>query len=365
MILAVAASVLVCRPQAPRFAVTIGEPKTLLPPGSLGLEYFPDMAVAALQTKPSMRLLVAAGISTYLLEGADIEHLTRAEKVLSPGPPGAFDNGYVGVAGVYRHRDGSWYAFYHAEDQEDMPPIPGGIPGFFASVGAAISKDDGRTWRKLGQILTSAKPKGWTAYPGQADRGVGEPCVAPDRTGKYVFGYYTDHSRVGGRGVQICMARAPLPPVDGAWRKLREGAFAEPGLAGADTPVVSARHLDQADAMMPFVVYSAGLRTFIMVLNVNCWKELRSGTAPSVSGVYVCYSGDGTHWSGPEKLFTDWAIARIGQSVSWHPSILWDTGSTSEGWLIYSHSERWGHRDKSGIPHYMVGRRIRFRRDGS
>jgi hypothetical protein len=149
---------------AKRFRVTMGEPKLLLGAGSLGLDYFPDMPVVALETKPHARLLITAEVSTYLVEGADIEHLTHAEKVLSPGTPGSFDNGSVGVAGLHRQGRHAWYAFYHAEDQEGMPPIPGGVPGFYASVGAALSNDDGRTWRKLGPVLTSGKPKEWTAY---------------------------------------------------------------------------------------------------------------------------------------------------------------------------------------------------------
>jgi hypothetical protein len=80
---------------------------------------------------------------------------------------------------------------------------------------------------------------------------VGEPCVAPDRTGMYLYGYYSDRSRAAGQGVQIALARAPLPPEPGRWRKFREGAFSEPGIGGQDTPLVSARALDQADALMP------------------------------------------------------------------------------------------------------------------
>jgi hypothetical protein len=343
------------------FTVTLGEPKTLLAAGSLGLNYFPDMPVVALETRPRLRLLVTATISTYLVEGADIEHLTRAEKVMSQGTPGSFDNGYAGIAGLYRQGRRTWYAVYHAEDQQGMPPIPGLIPGFYASIGEAVSRDGGRFWRKLGPALTSSKPKQWAARPGQPDRGLGEPCLAPDRSGKYLYCYYTDHSRAAGRGVQIALARAGLPLAPGRWLKFRDGEFREPGLGGVDTTLISAWELGQSDALMPFVVWSGELRTYIMLLTVNCWREFSAGT-PRISGIYVCYSGDGIHWSAPEKLFTHWVVARVGRAVAWHPSILWDAGSTRAGWLIYGYSEHWGHRfNRSGIPHYMVGRRVSFR----
>jgi hypothetical protein len=106
-----------------------------------------------------------------------------------------------------------------------------------------------------------------------------------------------------------------------------------------------------------------------MLFNVNCWKKQseKEQTVPGeskLSGVYGSYSDDGIVWQEPERLIADNATARIGRSVTWHPSIVWDRGSTSRGWLLYGHSPRWGHRwDKSGIPHYLVGRRIAFRRD--
>jgi hypothetical protein len=348
--------------------VTLGQPQTLLAADRadrLGLAYFPDMPAIAVETTPHLRLFLVAGVSSYLVEGADLHHISRARKVLSPGKPGSYDNGYAGLAGIVPTSKGNLYALYHAEDHKGMPPIPGGIPGFYASVAAASSTDDGHNWRKIGPVITSVRPKEWTAFPGQADRGAGEPCLTVDHTGKFLFAYYTDHSRIEGRGVQICLARVPLPlPLSTGWRKYHNGGFSEPGLGGRDTPVVSASHLNSSDSLMPSVHYSKALNCYVMLFNVNCWKEHTDFAGPKRSGIYVSYSSDGTVWQEPLCLIADGATAYIGRPVTWHPSIVWDRDSTREGWLLYGHSDRWGHRsNESGIPHYLAGRRIMFRRE--
>ncbi len=347
-----------------RITAQLGEPRVLIPNKGLGLKYFPDEAIAIVQREPQLRLLLTAGVSSWLVQGADIENLRMARQVLTPGPKGSFDGGYAGISGAYLHTDGKLYAIYHAEDQEGMPGLPGDIPGFYCSLALAVSPDLGETWAKLGPIVTSNMGKEWVAYTGQADRGVGEPGIVVEKGGSHLLAYYTDHSRQDGRGVQICLARAPISrgaPGPGAWRKYFDGGFSEPGLGGRETPVLSARHLDGADAIQAHPVYSDALRKYVMVFNVNCWKEYMFDDKPKYSGIYVAYSDDGIRWSAPEPLIIDYAVPVVGRSVSWQASLVWDPDSTLAGWLIYSHSDKWGHEEAgTGTPHYMVGRRIRF-----
>ena len=245
-----------------------------------------------------------------------------------------------------------------------MPPIPGGVPGFFCSIGLAVSEDEGRSWRKLGQVITSAKPKSWTAFPGQPDRGAGEVSVAVGRDEKHLLAYYTEHSRMENRGVQICLARADIsakPPLPGMWKKYRLGRFDEPGIGGLDTVVLSAAHMDNADAAFPQVSYSEYLGRYVMVFNINVWKEyIQQGRELSKSGIYVAYSNDGIEWSTAQMLVKDYAVSRTGKSVSWHPTIVWTDAEHREGWLVYSHSDNWGHARQGGTPHHMVGRPVRF-----
>lgn len=309
-------------------------------------------------------MIVPVGIWTHLIEGNSLDTLAKSTRVLGPGREGDFDNGYAGICSVYRHGDDRLYGFYHAEDQEDMPPIPGGVPGFFCSIGVAVSEDSGRSWRKLGQAITSAKPKSWTAFPGQPDRGAGEVGVVVRRDGTYLLAYYSEHSRMENRGVQICVARADVsdrPPVPGTWTKYRDGQFNQPGIGGLDTPVLTAAAMDNADAAFPQVSYSDYLGKYVMVFNINVWKEyIEPGRKLSQSGIYLTYSKDGISWSKPEMLVKDYAVSRTGKSVSWHPTIVWSDADHRTGWLVYSHSPKWGHAHQGGTPHFMVGREIRF-----
>ena len=103
------------------------------------------------------------------------------------------------VGGVYRRDERKLYAFHHAEDQEDMPPLPSLAPGFYSSIGSAVSSDGGSTWEKLGPVITSAKPKSWSARPNHGDKGAAVPSVVLDRDGTHLLAYYTEHSYVDGR----------------------------------------------------------------------------------------------------------------------------------------------------------------------
>ena len=130
-----------------------------------------------------------------------------------------------------------------------------------------------------------------------------------------------------------------------------------------DTPVLSAAHMDGADAAFPHVSYSKYLGRYVMVFNINVWKEYaEEGRVLERSGIYVAYSADGVQWSGPDMLVKDYAVSRTGKSVSWHPTIVWSDAEHRAARLVYSHSDRWGHAHLGGTPHHMVGREMRFTR---
>lgn len=200
--------------------VTLGPQQTLLGSEALGLTYFPDMATLRISSEPE-RLLVVSVVSTWLVTGPTIETLDAATEVLTPEEwsgtgPLPIDNGYAGISGIHRVKSGTLYGYYHAEDHVDLPNLPGtDIPGFYARIGLATSDDEGSSWEKQGAVITSSQPKGWKFYDGQADFGAAEPGVVADPSGEYLYLYYTEHSRIGGRGVQICVARAPIDPDTG------------------------------------------------------------------------------------------------------------------------------------------------------
>lgn len=348
--------------------VTLGEQHSLLETGDLGLHYFPDMATIRVSSNPE-RLLVTSAISTWLVTGPSLTELDSAVEVLTPGAAGEFDNGYAGISGVYRNSNNLLYGYYHGEDHEDLPNLPGTfIPGFNASIGLATSDDEGATWTKLGAVVTSSVEKGvnWDGYPEQADFGAGEPGTVVSQDGRYLYLFYTEHSRLGGRGVQICLARADLtagPPTPGSFQKYHDGSFGQPGLGGLDTPVLSGQEFNYADALFAHPTYSEYLGQYVMVVSIFDFLEVVDGQV-GLSGIYVAYSLDAIKWSTPERLIADYSSVVPKRSLSWEANILWDDAGQT-GQLVYGHSEQWGAVADGDQPHHMVSRKITFARGGS
>lgn len=329
----------------------------MLDSGALGLSYFPDEGTASLDGPVGsgpVRLILTAGTSTFLVEGDSLRALDSATEVVAPGPSGSFDNGYAGVSAVVRVGE-TFYGFYHAEDHEGLPEIPGGIPGYYASIGL-VTSNDGSTWTKRGQVLTSNKPKEWQAYENQGDRGAAEPGAVVTTDGRYLLLYYTEHSRVDGRAVDICVARADLDagaPLPGAFKKYYQGSFSEPGIGGRDTPVVTATHLGAANALEGHVTYSAFAERYLMVFGVDAYEERQAGLPATTSGIYAAWSSDGVAWSTPERWVADQAIPQTGMSLSWEASVLWDDDAGQTGTLVYGYTPSWPEP-----PHAMAGQKL-------
>lgn len=121
-------------------------------------------------------------------------------------------------------------------------------------------------------------------------------------------------------------------------------------------PVLSAQRFDGADAFGPHVVWSAALRRSVMTFVLDAWKEVRERRGLRRSGIYFATSQDGVAWSRPDPLFIDWPVNVVGMPVSWHPAIVLDEGSSTAGWLVYGHTDRWD--PPRGTPHHLWGRRI-------
>jgi len=347
---------------ADSYDVRLGEQQTFLGTGAHGLHYFPDAHLTFLDTEPLYRVFLVAGVRTWLMEGRDMRSLAPVGDVLRPGEAGTFDNGYTGIFGAYEHaKSGELLALYHAEDHENMPRLPSGVPGFYACIGLAVSRDRGVTSEKLGPALTGSKPKD---VSGRGDQGVGEGSLLVDATNTYLYCYYTDHSRVEGRGVQICVARSPISSRGrrGTWQKYYERAFSEPGLGGRDTPVLSAQHM-QADVVFPHVTYVPQLGKYLVVFCIVAYADLKT-LQPETSGIYLATSADGVHWSEPTLMLPALTIPRRDHECAWHPTLAVESVAQGslKGWLYYAYSERWGGRDPRK-PHYLVGRPITITSD--
>jgi hypothetical protein len=341
----------------PGVTAQLGDLKVLLHDGQHSLRYFPDTALSILSSKPEWRVLMVAGRSTYLMTGKGMDSLAPAAEVLTPGGPGSYDNGYAGIGGAYAdEKTGAVLALYHAEDQEDMRTLPGGIPGFYASIALAVSTDGGGSFAKQGPVITADQAKDPMGPP---DQGAGEVALTPDATGEYLYAYYCDHSRPDNRGAQICLARGRIADGGrpGTWRKYYQGTFSQPGLGGRDTPVMSAQSIG-ADATFPHVVWLPEAGVYLMTFCINVYREFATGR-PEKSGMYLAASRDGIHWGEPTLLFSAYVVTHPGYEVAWHPTLVLSgkQGDGFSGWLYYSYSERFGHVEPER-PHYLVGRPI-------
>ena len=342
--------------------LVLGEQQTLLNDKELGLRYMPNKGVGMIEDNGNqLRLLMAADIDSYLVEGSDIRHLTSARKIFGPGPPGEFDSGAAEVCAVLRSSE-RLYAFYQADEYQGLPVIrEAGLPGYYASVGIAESDDSGSTWLKKGQIIKSGKPKEWAAYPGQSGRGNGLPGAVANPAGDFLFVYYTNLSVEKGLFQNICVARSDLragPPLPGNWKKYYNGDFTEPGIGGNETSILDVSSIAPASAVYPHVVYSQYLKKYVMVFGINLREEALEELPASKSGIYLSLSSDGLNWSAPVKLVAQYAVRFLGKPVTMAPSVIFDNPKGQAGWLLYAFSPKVTNGSVPGTPYYMVGQRL-------
>jgi hypothetical protein len=350
-----------------RLVLSIGEREVLNDGRSLDLAFFPDQMPVVLDREPNLRVLMAAWNRTYLMEGADWRTLASAREVLAPDPENEYDNGYAGIAGVHRTPDGRIYAIYHAEDHVGMPVFASGQSGYYASVAMAFSDDDGISWQKFGPVIQSKQPKTWARYPGQADRGTGEPSLVLDPSGDWLYAYYTEHSRATTVGVYISMARASTKirdPSSFEFFKYHDREFSGPGLRGSDSPIIQLTTGRTTEALLPHVVFVPSLKRYVMTLSVNNWNDYLTDQGLTNSGAYIAFSRDGVNWSAPTLVHRDFVVPLTRESLCWGSTIVFDGADALTGWFLYGFSPHWALWQSSGTPHHLAGHRVRFGKRG-
>lgn len=306
--------------------VSVGDQQILIPAGRHNLNFFPDQPISILNTKPLTFLMTTntgSGDGTVLMSGSDWK-TARPLAVTLAKSPGMFDNGYAGVGGVYLDRSkNELLAFYHAEDHANKGLSPSGQNAWMGSVGAASSRDGGRSFRKLGQVLTSRHR--FNAKP--ASSGLGDISICVDKTNTYLLAHYVDFSRARKHGVQTCVARSRLSDrgMPGTWKKYFEGRFSEPGLQGHESHIFSG-WVDHADYYSPQVQYSKVLKKYVMVFCAVFYTEVHREPnqlprTPKMSGVYLSTSDDAIHWNKPTQLFANHAAIIAKQKVVVHPTL--------------------------------------------
>ena len=145
------------------------------------------------------------------------------------GPPGSFDNGGSWLYSVFRKQGNNLIGFYHGEDHE-WPPHVGvvpdpinGIPIAWVSIARCTSDDNGESWTRHGQIITSATPKPVDPTWG----GAGNFSVVYDNANSRWMCFFIEDDT----SVTAAISEDP-DGKPGTWLKYKSGSFTEPGLGG-------------------------------------------------------------------------------------------------------------------------------------
>lgn len=274
------------------------------------------------------------GEPSFRSVGANLFEMKDARAVLFRGGKGSFDNGGAWLYSVFPQGNNRLLGFYHAEDHE-FAADPNSHFIAWKSIALATSNDNGRTWKKQGQIIRSATSKPDKPTWG----GNGDFCVVWDKSHNRWVCFYQEH--------YLCMAVSADPQgKPGTWKKYFQDSFSQPGLGGRNSPIPDLRDFPGGN---PSMHYNAFLQKWVMV-----WHTWDNGT-PHPNSIYISTSEDLLHWSQPKVL-----LAAQGKERFWYPTIIGgsDVQAGQKAWLCYAWFE-----DKVKSEREFLAREIIFEKD--
>lgn len=301
-----------------RFTVSLGAETTVpnLSPTYPNYQFFPDGHIPRL-TDGAQFMMFWANSTSYRSTGSSVIQtmsLSPSTQVLGPGAAGSYDNGGAWLYSVHRLSGQNLVGFYHAEDHE-WPgyPNPNGIA--WKSVATATSADNGVSWTKLGQILTSSATKPAAPTFG----GGGDHCVVWDAANSRWTCFYAETLiRVA---VSTDATGAP-----GTWLKYYNGSFSQPGIGGLQGTIPG---LGNHSGGNPSVHFNTSLQRWVMVF--HSWDNTQTSSGNSL---WITSSADLINWDSPRLL-----LAASGSGRYWYPTILGptDTSCDQVGTLLYGY----------------------------
>jgi hypothetical protein len=275
-----------------------------------------------------------AGSTTYRTLGPSIDTMKDPVAVLEPGPRGDFDNGGAWLFAVFRQSGEKLLGFYHAEDHE-FSGDPSSKFVAWKSIARCTSHDNGKTWRKHGQIITSARPKPATPTWG----GCGDCCVVWDDAHNRWTCFYQEHF------LHVAIS-TDSDGQAGTWKKYDHGEFSPPGLGGASTPITS---LSKFPGGNPSVVFNKFLNAWLIVWGT--WDM----SSPHPNSIWISTSRDLLDWTAPRVV-----VKATGNERNWYPTLFGETEpSGGENLrLCYAHFA-----DKPQSDRQFILREITFQRE--
>jgi hypothetical protein len=303
--------------------VKLGEPEIIPVPPSPVHYYANDSRFPFLPSSNGLAMITfwVCG-ANFRSQGPDLAHMGPIDptnSVLS-GTPGEFDNSGIWLLNAIRRPDGVLVAFYHAEDHSCTPYTE------WNSTGVALSRDDGATFTKLGQIVGS--PNSCRGFGGLAAN-----TVVWDEPRKAWLAWGGNH----------LFTSTDPDAAPGTWRGYdTNGAFT------VAMPCSNLALLGRAPGLdghgpSQSATWNSHLERYLMIY--TRWGNERE--------VFLADSPDGIRWTGRGAILT----ASEGEQIA-YPFIIGETAERSgrEAWLVYMR----GPATQAGRRRDMVRRSIRF-----
>lgn len=180
---------------------------------------------------------------------------------------------------------GDWYGLVHNE----FTPQPFDDGLHYDAIDYAVSKDQGKTWTILAQVITSpySTVRADTAAFPQSTYyyGDGDPRLLADPASGYFYVWYGSRLvNKGGSWVTFHehVARAPISSkmAPGSWQKWYNGAWSEPGLGGKESNIVPVKTSTDTG-------YTAPDKEYKPTSPGTAQEQIANGLSPPTSPLFV------------------------------------------------------------------------------
>jgi len=267
------------------FGKTVNQPQLNYIDGNPGMTYEASSGILWF-------LYTDGSNNVHILKGSGIDSLTQIyigkENSSFNKPYG--DDRYWLLGLWVDPTTGWWYSPVHIEFNYGKGGS--GYFNWFRRIGLAISKDQGKTWSYVGDIVTSQLPvNSGSVYPGNYYYwGDGDMKLFVDKNDGFFYLFYMTawvNKTTGQRIEQIRVARSPIKDkmAPGSWEKWFEGEWSQPGIAGLDSPVFF-------NADSAYVFYDTYLERYVAIGN-------QTDGQPFIS---TCTSLSKENWTKPENF---------------------------------------------------------------
>jgi len=292
---------------------TLGEPTIVKNPGVPIYPWYPDGHISFLQDGDHHQMYWVGDI-TYRTLGQDVISMQKPViAVLGKGEKGSFDNGGAWLMSVFRKNENELIGFYHAEDREfDADPTSQFIS--WKSIALCTSVDNGVSWTKQGQIISSSIPKPNVPTWG----GNGDHCVVWDSVRSRWVCFYQEHYLM----LAVSESANAEP---GSWFKYYNGEFTEEGWGGKNSPIPSLMTVPGGN---PSVHYNTALDRWVMI-----WHSWEGQSSYSKS-LWLSTSEDLMNWTPPQPVLVAEEIEKY-----WYPTIIGESDvlAGQDAWLYYAY----------------------------